>query len=549
MPIQPFHATGRWSETSNPFRTDDTQTPRRTDAKGRPVTQPAQPAVSRDPTPNGPSTAAPRAASPPSAAAPAQTPAQRQARLQPQIDTIKEALRPQLAIGLVVPRFGSHEPIQLDRLKTVNATLASVTDPKDRSFIISQLSDQELHTLFSGTGDVDVGFGMPAIPTGQGPQFDAQYRTLFSTLGNSLDGYQAHRVLAQLPDQRRAAFVSEYVKRASPTDRQKFAETAVSDPNLSDDRKRQVLQAVYAQATPEQRSALLQSPALHQFAQDYLGRHADASAAGSATGSGPLTAEDVFRGDGVGWRQAGSPQEAAILEGDQAVGTGHIDTPLEHKLLKKWLYGDGSPYVMTDAELNAVKTDPAVQEVSQRIASGQVRTAPVRQPDGTTRKEGTLKLSDGSTVRVSEVTLADGSRGYAANVSFLTRHNELDGSIGKGHVTFDASGQPVGIVDTYDFSNRGASVDATNLAGASVGARNYLVTGGLVESTLPEVPADPTVASSGKELGEDAGALVVGKVTDGAKSVGGKVADGGRWVADRAGDGAGWVRDHLPFLG
>lgn len=460
---------------------------------------------------------------------PTETTSEKQDRLQDSIGTIKEALQARPSIGLVVPDLlGPKQPLSLKQLKTVNSTLDSVNDPRDRSFIISQLSDQELRTLGSGTGKLSVGPFLPKVPSGQGAEFDAEYKTLFTKLGGSVDGYQADRVLKQLPEQRQDAFVDTCMKNASPQYRQEFAEAAVADPSLSADRKLYVLHSAYAAATPQQRGGLLRSPTLHQFAERYLADHADRTLTGPAVGAGPLAAEDLFRGDRVGLRQSASQQEAEILLGDKSIGAGHIDTPFEHKLLKKWLYGNGSPYVLSGAELGVVKTNPDVQAIGSAIAGGQVP------------KDG-VQLPDGSHVKPRSVTLADGTKGYVADMSFTMQRNELDGSIGKGRVYFDSEGRPVGIRDTYDFSNDNITVDATNLVGSSIGAKNFLVTGGLVETTPLDVPSDPSVASSITELANDIPPRVVDKVEAGVGWVGDKAGDGVSWAGDKLRDGAGRV--------
>lgn len=462
-------------------------------------------------------------------AEPAEPPAEKQERLQDSISTIKEALQARPSIGLVVPDLrGPKQPLSLKQLKTVNSTLDSVSDPRDRSFIISQLSDQELRTLGSGTGKLSPGPFLPKIPSGQGAEFAAEYKALFTALGGSVDGDQAGRVLKQLPEQRQDAFVDAYMKNASPQCRQEFAETAMTDPSLSADRKLYVLHSAYAAATPPQRGGLLRSPALHQFAERYLADHADRTLTGPAVGAGPLTAEDLFRGDRVGLRHSASQQEAEILLGDKAIGAGHIDTPFEHKLLKKWLYGNGSPYVLSSAELDGVKTNPDVQAIGSAIAGGQ---AP---------KDG-VRLPDGSHVQPRSVMLADGTKGYVADMSFTMQRNELDGSIGKGRVYFDSEGRPVGIRDTYDFSNDNITVDATNLVGSSIGAKNFLVTGGLVEATPLDVPSDPSVVSSIAELANDVPTRVADKVEAGVDWVGDKAGDGVSWAGDKLRDGAGRV--------
>jgi hypothetical protein len=445
----------------------------------------------------------------------AETIPEKRERLKSQIDAVKKALAQSYGPGLGVPNLFDRQPLSLENLQKVRSTLDSVKDPRDRSFIISELSDNELHQLGSATGELRPGPGLPDIPIGKGPdpQIAAEYRKLFETLGNSVDGYQAGRILKQLPASRRADFEESFAERAAPQYRRELADSVAGETELDAETRRSTLHRLYAQSTPAERNALLENSKVQAFASEYVANHK------SQVGSGPVTTEDLLRGDRVGLRATQSPQEAAILAGDQRAAH-HIDTPFEKKLLKKWLYGDGSPYVMSKDELATVQKNPSVVEVTNSLSSSKLGPHV-----GDTAR---LKLKDGSNVTLTRVQLADGSIGARADMMFTNQKNLLDGSIGKGRVYFDAKNQPVGILDSYDFSNKNLAVDGVNLAGSTTGARNFMVTGGLVEkSPQLDVPQAPQTLSSFGKLAEDVSSRML----------------------DKAKAGASWLRRHIPFPG
>lgn len=171
--------------------------------------------------------------------------------------------------------------------------------------------------------------------------------------------------------------------------------------------------------------------------------------------------------------------DALIQAGDRLIGRGFVDTPLENRLLDHWLGGSGETIELTGADWQAVATHPATLTAD---------------PQGGT-----------------PVTLEDGTEGYAVLVDFDQQmpagtDNSLDGSLGRATLYFNKDGELVGVYDSYDFSNDNAAVDMTNAAGGSVGARNFVVRGGVIaEDPAATVPCPPHMAQALDRLADRIG--------------------------------------------
>ena len=182
--------------------------------------------------------------------------------------------------------------------------------------------------------------------------------------------------------------------------------------------------------------------------------------------------------------------EQIIQIGDDLWGQGLVDTPLEDNLLQHWLNGSGSTVALSGNDWQAVQDHPATQAID---------------PDQFTAEQA--------------VTLEDGSQGYAVAVDFSGElpdgKNSLDGSIGRATLYYDQEGNLVGLYDSYDFSNDNAPVDATNAAGAVVGAQNFAVRAGVIgTSPSPDVPCPPDLAESTASLGERIGESIERRVDE-----------------------------------
>ncbi len=202
-----------------------------------------------------------------------------------------------------------------------------------------------------------------------------------------------------------------------------------------------------------------------------------------------------------------------ILKGDQTLGKpdgkggrGIINTPVEEKLLNKWLSGDGTPYTLTSDEWSTARNDDAVQSIGKRIQEGDT---------------GENKAAKPPKQRIEQVDLSDGTRGWRAVVS-LDKNDQLDGSIGKATLYFNRQGEPVGLRDVYNFGNSGISVDLVNMAGAYAGAKGFNVQAGTTEKTSPN--SEEADAPNGLHA---AGSLV-------GKGVG--------WIFEKFGEGVGEAR-------
>ena len=190
--------------------------------------------------------------------------------------------------------------------------------------------------------------------------------------------------------------------------------------------------------------------------------------AGDLVEGGADLAGDVVLADGR------VKAEIAIRAGDRTIGRDFLDTPLEVGLLRHWLGGTGETVELSGADWNAVVSHPAT--VAADPQSGR------------------------------PVTLEDGTEGRAVLVDFDQAmpggaSNSLDGSLGRATLYFDGNGQVVGIYDSYDFSNDNKEVDVTNAVGGAVGAKNFVVRGGVIEEDPPAaVPCPPHMAQSLESL-------------------------------------------------
>jgi hypothetical protein len=172
---------------------------------------------------------------------------------------------------------------------------------------------------------------------------------------------------------------------------------------------------------------------------------------------------------------------ALLLGGDHLVGGGYLQTPLEYALLTHFVEGSGAEYVLSAVDLDALRADPAVRQAADAIRSGRP-------------------------VNAAPVTLEGGTPGFRVPIDFKQpvpgrAGNAFDGSIGRGQVFFDRTGNVAGISDAYDFTNGGQSVDLVNAAAGLFGAKAFHVRGGIIEEIsrpgddTPVQPDAPTAVS------------------------------------------------------
>ena len=172
----------------------------------------------------------------------------------------------------------------------------------------------------------------------------------------------------------------------------------------------------------------------------------------------------------------------ALEAGDKSLGLSLVDTELEHAMLTHFTNGTGSQYVLSDADLAALRADPAVQARSAAIRAGAPGAA-------------------------TAVTLEGGLPGFRADIDFRQpvpgrTVNPFDGSIGRGRVFFDPAGNVVGISDAYDFTNPGNAVDLVNLDAGVFGSRPFGVRGGVIQELPPDpqVPVQPDAGTAAGRL-------------------------------------------------
>jgi len=260
------------------------------------------------------------------------------------------------------------------------------------------------------------------------------------------------------------------------------------------------LQRRYAAASPEERVALLADPRVQAALDAALAQRFALS--GYPTPTSPELRAALLRGED--FRKDGGGDQAVIEFFDHTIGKSLVDTPFEKKLLSRWLTGDGSPYVLSDAELHSVQASDKAQAVGTFI-----------RVHGAELLQGRQSELDGEGSRIRLVTLADGTLGFKVNIDFnevtsTAPGDPLDGSIGKAQAFYDTDGNLVGVKDSYDFSNDNLAAHGINAFGSArpAGVHNYLVTGGLVgidpgadlpvprTATPVNVPADPQRVSS-----------------------------------------------------
>lgn len=199
---------------------------------------------------------------------------------------------------------------------------------------------------------------------------------------------------------------------------------------------------------------------------------------------------------------AGAPSELSsglawttLLLGDKVPGLGasYLDTPLEFEMLTHFTSGAGGEYVLSGADLAALRDDPAVRAAGDAMRSGRM--------DG-----------------VTPVTLEGGAAGFAVGVDFKQEiagrtSNPFDGSLGRARVFYDAAGNAVGVSDAFDFTNGGKAVDYVNLTAGFFGARAFHTRGGIIEQQPRdrEIPVQPDALTAAwrlferSELGIDPG--------------------------------------------
>ena len=214
----------------------------------------------------------------------------------------------------------------------------------------------------------------------------------------------------------------------------------------------------------------------------------------------------------------------AIKKGDGVKGNALLDTSFEDQLLRRWIAGDGDTYRLTPEELALVQDSPKAQQYGEWVRDNGSSLG-----DGEIAKPG---FDDGAT-KVERVVLEDGRVGYRVSGTFndanTARGDPLDGSFGKANVYYDAAGHVVGITDTYDFSNPGFDVKAVNGVGATAGAKNFAVRGGVIARDPSEAEV---VAPPGPSVQDD----IVGEIRDEAAERVPPIVEKGEDVVERAVD-------------
>lgn len=221
---------------------------------------------------------------------------------------------------------------------------------------------------------------------------------------------------------------------------------------------------------------------------------ASTSASGTAGGSEPAP---VLKGPevsfGLGDRLRGKARVysdiKAIdwLKAQQNGSAPKLNTNFENNLFKYWIKGSGKPYNLTGGEMAYLGQNKAVQDVSAALQNSQFRNDLNTKPVGA--EVGPQILVPNSTVkttRAQAVHLSNGEKGYAVPIAFYGSvpgkdvPNPLDGSLGTATAYFDSNGKFVGIADSYDFKHGNAQDRTIDGLGRGVGAKNFLVTGGVV---------------------------------------------------------------------
>ena len=168
----------------------------------------------------------------------------------------------------------------------------------------------------------------------------------------------------------------------------------------------------------------------------------------------------------------------ALLAGDRTIGSGYLDTDLEYAALTHFTNGTGREYVLSAADLEALRGDPAVRRSGEAIRAGVPGVA-------------------------TPVTLEGGRPGFRVDIDFKQPDpgraaNPFDGSVGRGRVFFDAFGNPVGISDAYDFTNPGNAADLVNLDGGLLGSESFHLRGGVIEAQPldRQIPVQPDAGTA-----------------------------------------------------
>ena len=238
-------------------------------------------------------------------------------------------------------------------------------------------------------------------------------------------------------------------------------------------RELDMLRAQAATATPAA-AALLEERALELIAQLHQEEQACAADIRAA----------IAMQDDAPSALSSSASWVALVAGDETPGLGssYLDTDLEYAMLTHFTDGTGSQYVLSDADLAALRADPAVQAAGAAIRAG---------------------LPGAGTA----VTLEGGLPGFRVDVDFKQSvpgraTNPFDGSIGRGRVFFDPAGNAVGISDAYDFTNPGNAVDLVNLDAGLLGSQPFGVRGGVIQELPPDpqVPVPPDAGTAADRL-------------------------------------------------
>lgn len=159
-----------------------------------------------------------------------------------------------------------------------------------------------------------------------------------------------------------------------------------------------------------------------------------------------------------------------LVAGDRTpLGASYLDTPLEAAMLTHFVNGTGQDYVLSAADLDAARTDPAVVAAGAGLRAGRLDDA-------------------------TAVVLEGGQPGYRVDVDFKQpvdgrTVNPFDGSIGRARAFFDSSGNFVGMTDSFDFTNGGNAVDLVNLTAGTYGSEPFRNRGGIIE----ERPVDQNI--------------------------------------------------------
>lgn len=307
----------------------------------------------------GASTFEPASASRPSWAAaptaPAETIEQKRARLAPEIGAIKSTLFPIFQMGLPLAKDQASGPA--NDLQRINATLASVGNARDRSFVISELSDSELGVLGSYGGNA---FKVAMAKPEEKARVGVEYQKLLSTIGSCADGYQATRVLKHLPERQQEGFIDMYARCASPQYRKDFASTVAGDPDLKTDTKRLALERTYlAATTPAERDSIAADSNVQSYAKQ-SGGSVDTLLRGP-----PLTND---ASPPITWRHMGTPTGDVLIANNAAAQSflerkrqGRVDA-----LARAGEDHDTKVYGPSEAQAQVAEMRPKIEDASRR---------------------------------------------------------------------------------------------------------------------------------------------------------------------------------------